>query len=320
MSSFQNTIECINSPQECDTERQNVIGEIENLTGRRLLVYVADLKKPESILNIEDKTGFSDLIEDIDTDSVDVFISSPGGFAEVTESIVGILRHKYANIRFVIPNMAKSAATLMALSGDEILMDHRSELGPIDPQVQYMTSEGIRQEAAEDISEGFEEIKDILTKEGPEAAPAYVPLLNKYTIGLLRECKNSMNLARELAKTWLETYMFEGDGSSANPENITEFFASHTGTLSHSRAILIDKCIELGLKVVDLRDPQHKELSDKIWELWCLYELHFERTSVYKIYENSAGCLLQKHSVPIGIQIPGPEQAQQAQIQQIIQQ
>jgi ClpP class serine protease len=67
---------------------------------------------------------------------LDFLINSPGGFAEVTESIAGMIRSKYKHVRFAIPNMAKSAATLLVLSGDELLMDHRSELGPVDPQVE----------------------------------------------------------------------------------------------------------------------------------------------------------------------------------------
>jgi ClpP class serine protease len=38
-------------------------------------------------------------------------------------------------LRVIVPNIAKSAATLFALGADEILMGYLSELGPIDPQV-----------------------------------------------------------------------------------------------------------------------------------------------------------------------------------------
>jgi hypothetical protein len=306
MPTFQNIINSVKGIQESFLRRQNLIKEIEQLTKRRLLVYVADFKKsPDNMIVAEDKTGFSDLIQDIKEDEVDILIHSPGGFAEVTESIVGMLRTRFKSIRFVIPNMAKSAATLLVLSGDELLMDHRGELGPIDPQVQYMSIDGPKQEAAEDIVSGFNEAKEVLSKEGPAATPAYVPLLNKYTIGLLRGCGNAMQLSRELAETWLKTYMFAKEPDSTKPKEITEFFASHKGTLSHGRAIPIEKCIELGIKLTDLREPGNVNLAEKLWELWCLYELHFERTTVHKIYENTSGCSLQKQSGRIQI-VRGP--------------
>ena len=306
MSTFQTVIELTNSPAESSAKRQQLIKEIEALTSRRLLVYVADINKPpHSTLKAEDKTGFSDLLEGVKEKSVDLLINSPGGFAEVTEAIVGMLRPRFDNIRFAIPNMAKSAATLLVLSGNELLMDERSELGPIDPQVEYPTAEGPKREAAEDILDGFEEAKKALVSEGPAATPAYVPLLNKYTIGLLRGCQNAMKLSRELAQTWLQTYMLSGDENSAAVSKIVEYFASHASTLSHGRAIGIDKCKELGLKVVDLRDNGNTELRKKLWELWCVYELHFERTPVHKIYENSSGCSLSKQAVVQVIPFPG---------------
>jgi len=301
MPTFQSVIKGTKNPQEALTKRQDLIKQIEQITKRRLLVYVADINKPESILKPEDKTGFSDLIQDVTETEVDFFINSPGGFAEVTEAIVSMLRSKFANIRFAIPNMAKSAATLLVLSGDKLLMDHRSELGPIDPQVAYRSIDGQKNEAAEDILDGFEEAREALATKGPAATPAYVPLLNKYTIGLLQSCKNAMKLSRKLAESWLTTYMFHSDPASAKITNIIEYFTKHRNTLSHNRAIGIDKCLELEMNIVDLRKAEHIDLGEKLWQLWCLFELHFERTPVHKIYENSSGCSLQKQSKQIQI-------------------
>ena len=63
---------------------------------------------PNSILKLEDKTGFSGSDpQDIKEIEVDFIINSPGGFAQVTEVTVSMLRvAKFTNIRFAIPNMA----------------------------------------------------------------------------------------------------------------------------------------------------------------------------------------------------------------------
>jgi hypothetical protein len=304
---FNRTIESIKNPKDSQDRRQDLIKKIQDMTGRRLLVYVADVNKPDSILKPEDKTGFSDLIENIGDDQADFLINSPGGFAEVTEAIVCMIRAKFQNIRFVVPNMAKSAGTLLALSANELLMDHRSELGPVDPQVEYQSSDGRRREAAEDILDGFEEAKQVLGSQGPAFTPAFVPLLSKYTIGLLRACENAKKLSKQLAEAWLAKYMFGDEPNSQEPKTIGEYFARRANTLSHNRAIGIDKCLDLKMKVVDLRLPEHSSLAQRIWELWCTYELHFERTPVHKIYENSSGCTLQKQSVAFQI-VPVPGQ------------
>ena len=40
----------------------------------------------------------------------------------------------------MVPNMAKSAGTLIALGADRIVMGYCSELGPIDPQIRIVVS------------------------------------------------------------------------------------------------------------------------------------------------------------------------------------
>lgn len=68
-------------------------------------------------------------------DKLAVLLSTAGGFIEVVERVVGTLRHSYRHVEFVVPDVAYSAGTVLALSGDKIHMDYYSRLGPIDPQV-----------------------------------------------------------------------------------------------------------------------------------------------------------------------------------------
>ena len=71
-----------------------------------------------------------------------VVIDTPGGIVEIAERIVSILRHYYQEVKFLIPDSAMSAGTVLVMSGDAILMDHFSRLGPIDPQL-YIESKPI---------------------------------------------------------------------------------------------------------------------------------------------------------------------------------
>lgn len=66
-----------------------------------------------------------------------VILETPGGSIEVTERIVGTIRHHYqGEVAFYIPGAAMSAGTVLVMSGDSIHMDYYSRLGPIDPQIQ----------------------------------------------------------------------------------------------------------------------------------------------------------------------------------------
>lgn len=65
-----------------------------------------------------------------------VLLTTLGGVIEPVQRIVETLRHHYDHVIFVIPNYAFSAGTVLAMSGDEIVMDYYSRLGPIDPQIE----------------------------------------------------------------------------------------------------------------------------------------------------------------------------------------
>lgn len=54
---------------------------------------------------------------------------------DITESIVNYIKKIFNNdVRVIIPSIALSAGTMIALSSKEILMTNSSSIGPIDPQ------------------------------------------------------------------------------------------------------------------------------------------------------------------------------------------
>jgi hypothetical protein len=67
--------------------------------------------------------------------AVDLWLESPGGDAHTAYKLALILRHVAGHIRVVVPDYAKSAATLLALVGDEIFLSPGAELGPLDAQM-----------------------------------------------------------------------------------------------------------------------------------------------------------------------------------------
>ncbi len=63
-----------------------------------------------------------------------LLIDSPGGIAQVAYSISRLLQRQCGGFTAVIPRCAKSAATLMVLGADDIIMGDDAELGPLDAQ------------------------------------------------------------------------------------------------------------------------------------------------------------------------------------------
>ena len=64
-----------------------------------------------------------------------MYIETPGGSGETAEEVVKFLRNNFDTVSFVVSGEAKSAGTIIVLSGDEILMTETGSLGPIDAQM-----------------------------------------------------------------------------------------------------------------------------------------------------------------------------------------
>lgn len=202
--------------------RADCYKDIEQLRGRPLIVYASKFingseKDAPITIDINDVEGFTDLVNHInDSESIDVLIHSPGGRPDATERIVSILRSRFKEVHFLIPHSAYSAATMLALSGDTITMHPSATMGPIDPQLNGTPARSIKR--------GFENAKKIIMEEGPEALPAYVPLIEKYSLDLLEICDDSEKLSKELVRTWLKLYMFKGKYSSQYKKSCKVFF------------------------------------------------------------------------------------------------
>jgi hypothetical protein len=80
---------------------------------------------------------FAKVLSKIPTDkeNIDILIVSNGGDPIVSWRIICMLREKFKKISVLLPWAAYSAATLLALGADEIIMHPFSNLGPVDPQL-----------------------------------------------------------------------------------------------------------------------------------------------------------------------------------------
>jgi hypothetical protein len=68
---------------------------------------------------------------------IDLVVFSGGGDAHAAYKIVRYLRSKCSTLRGICPLYAKSAATLLLLGCDFIVMGPQSELGPLDTQIDH---------------------------------------------------------------------------------------------------------------------------------------------------------------------------------------
>ena len=124
---------------ELKAELKALIGQYNELTGRNLFVYAADFNKGRRGIDVslmqDDFYTVQDILRESDKKQIDVYLETPGGSGEAAEEIAKFLRKKFDEVNFVIAGEAKSAGTILALSGDNIYMCETGSLGPIDAQI-----------------------------------------------------------------------------------------------------------------------------------------------------------------------------------------
>lgn len=134
-----------------------------------------------------------------------VIIDTPGGILEVAERIVGTLRHHYQEVTFLVPDRAMSAGTVLVMSGDAILMDHFSRLGPIDPQLNIEDKP-----IPTSVLSYLEQFERLVKKsEDGTLTSAELVLLQKLDLADLRQYELAAELSVKLTMDWLVQYKFK---------------------------------------------------------------------------------------------------------------
>ena len=163
----------------------------------------------------------------------------------------------------------------MCFSGSGILMLPEGTLGPIDPQLNGIPARAILR--------SFETLEERLAKEGAKALTAYVPLLQKYDLHLLEQCRSAQQLSEELARTWLSEYSMS-DSDDSKIESVVEYFGNWDLHKSHGRSIDATACKKIGVPAMILKG----EIGHLVRSLLHQYALFFDKSSFYKVFENSA--------------------------------
>lgn len=150
---------------DLDGIRHKYLQGLSKLSGRAVISYSSGwLQKRNNRITYSvegsDVHGFMECCYGVKERELDLVLHSPGGSAQAAEQILEYLRTRFDYIRAIVPLQAKSAATMIALGCDEIVMGAHSELGPIDPQILVPVPEGNRFAPAHAILRDFERAKE----------------------------------------------------------------------------------------------------------------------------------------------------------------
>jgi len=285
MPSWNEILQDTTSTSTFDIARRQYLKELHAITQRNAILYYSGwLQKPENPnthLSELDKNGFMAAIYKLDRDlGLDLILHTQGGEIAVTESLVDYLHQMFGNnIPAIIPQIAMSAGTMIALACKEIIMGKHSSLGPIDPQYGNLSAHAI----VEEFHRANRELSKRIISE-----PAWQLIIAKYGATLVGECEKSIKWADSAVRGWLKDCMFEGDTASKTKiDKIMSELADHTFTLSHDRRVSIGRIRELGINVVALEDDQ--DLQEAVMNIHHSCMITLERTNAFKIIENQLG-------------------------------
>ena len=279
------------NPPDFDGVRRKYLQELHNHTGRNVILYASGwLQKQNSPTTVsigaEDIHGLMEVIPGAEGDDLDLILHSPGGSPEAADAIVSYLRSRFSHIRVIVPNLAMSAATMISCAADEIVLGKHSFLGPTDPQILIPTALGPRWVPAQAVLDQFDKAQQESTDRSKLAA--WLPMLSQYGPDLLVHCETALDLSRDLVKTWLENYMFNGrPDASGQAQTISEWLADHQQFKSHSRYISRTNLEDQGLVITRLEDDE--VLQDLSLSVFHAATHTFNGTPAAKIIENHTG-------------------------------
>jgi hypothetical protein len=266
-------LKLLDSIQNEGTVHHNLITKIENETKRNLICYVCNFPHPAGIISSDDTGLIEVVLKSIDISKyqgkLDLLVHSPGGDPNGAERIIHTCR-SYAGESFkvLVPKTAMSAATLIAMGSDEILMSKTSELGPIDPQmiIGQPPNQTVRPAIA-----FIESYEDLISKaqdaiRNNRAPQPYLELLRRIDPSWVQICLKARALSETIAKEYLSKYMLKDRSDKEIKEVIEKFLRTGEEAL-HGRIIRAEKAKEYGLNV-NIKDS-NSELWNLIWEL-CL--------------------------------------------------
>lgn len=204
---------------------RDILREIEKITTSRVLAYFSVFKPSIGIID-SDATIIEDLLRCKNQyKPLLLILNSPGGQAVAAEKIL-LVCEAYAktnetNFYTLIPKSAKSAATIVALGADKILVSKTAELGAIDPQI-VVSSPLERGRRVEEETTGNKKVvkEEKIFENIANVIPAFRIL--KAVETLLKESKHLWNFNRDAYNQFLGQYGYDIYSMAKNELKLSE--------------------------------------------------------------------------------------------------
>jgi len=241
-------------------ETQSLIKHIENKLGGTLITYYNS--NAGSVCG-NDASAMYEILKGKKIDNAFLYIKSDGGSGIAALRIISTLRDYCKNITALVPANCASAATMMALGANEIVMGPLAYLTPVDTSLKHAMSPV--DSGNERVSISMDELNRVIKlwkdQEKPSDKNPYESLygyVHPLVFGAVdRASSLSLKICRELLR-----YHISDDAK------IAEISERLNGDYpAHEYPILFREAEEIGLHVKKMDD----ELNEMLQELTMLY-------------------------------------------------
>jgi len=243
--------------------RKPIIERLQKKLDGKLIVYTASPFHPLAQIMIQDVPTFEDMLRSTKGQEKGfLMLNSLGGNANAAEKLLKMCRQRFSNeFNVIVPDYAKSAATMLALGADKILMGYLAELGPVDPQI----TTGTHAIPARSFIDGLEIIRQNVRVKG-DPVELYFPMLNQISPQVLAICNSAIDGSRDFVRNWLQQYMLKHDPKQAGL--VAKWLPEGKEYKSHGKVIDYTEAHDILKLNVERIDPK-SDLWNDIWELYC---------------------------------------------------
>jgi Serine dehydrogenase proteinase len=255
------------------TPLQAMIGELEHLRQSRVILYVGQ-DRGQFLHQISEKDAlplFQCLRQQERVDRLDLVLNTMGGSIPTAHWLCHLLHAYGKHFSVLVPNKARSAATLLCLGANEIVMGPFAQLGPIDPHIaQYIAQRDSSAAGNPPLisAEDIRVFKDMaktwfgIKEEGEYNIQLLQLLCGRIFPTSLAAFFRAAQQIEATAEQHLRLHLPEA--SLELRQKIAEYFIH--GCYSHDSIITRDDAREVGLNITS-PSPQEETALWRLWEI-----------------------------------------------------
>lgn len=203
------------------------------------------------------------------TKKISLYLYSTGGNTNAPWPLVSLIREYCEYLEILVPFKALSAATLISLGADQIVMTPLSQLSSVDPTGVFVTEDNKKKEVSvEDIQSYIEFAKEkIGIAESQPLSEVLRLLTNEISPQILGSINRTHSLIRRIARLMLQFHLKEPKCETQISEivnNLTEQLYSHTHMINRREA---RNNVGFG-DIIEFADQETLLLTQELFEVY----------------------------------------------------